>query len=260
MSRLKIAISPRFHARFQAAFGFRERTIQYLEQSMAHWVAAQGALPFMIPCLSADSELVASDLNPDDYARAMDGLVLQGGVDISPELYGEVRRPCVATTDLVRDRYELALIKAFHHHRKPILGICRGMQLLNVYFGGTLHQDLIEAGLAEFHLDLNREVQNLHSVRAIPGGLFAQFYKGPLTVNSLHHQGVKVLGSGLRAEVICETDQLVEAFSHTAHPCILGVQWHPEFHDLQGSQATTGLPILEHFLKCATESATTSSR
>src|SRR6218665_1045622 len=141
---LLIGISARILYDPPEGFEIKKKTVQYLEDSLAHLVTKRGGLIFMIPSLEMHSKLEKKDLDVHQYADVLDGLVLQGGVDISPTTYGEEPIEMMKTqkTDPIRDRYELKLLKAFVQKKKPVLGICRGFQLMNVFKGGTLFQDL----------------------------------------------------------------------------------------------------------------------
>ena len=122
--------------------GVWTKTLHYLEQSVAHWVLGGGALPMMVPAVDADSLIKRRDIDLSHYAESLDGLVLQGGNDVAPESYGENPLHPDWHGDRVRDRYEIALVQAFVQAGKPVFGICRGFQLLNVMYGGTLLQDI----------------------------------------------------------------------------------------------------------------------
>ena len=122
--------------------GVWTKTLHYLEQSVAHWVMRGGALPVMVPAVDADSIVKRSEIELAHYAEALDGLVLQGGNDLAPESYGETPLKPEWAGDRVRDRYEIALFEAFVRQGKPVFGICRGFQPLNVMHGGTLLQDI----------------------------------------------------------------------------------------------------------------------
>lgn len=168
-------------------------------------------------------------------AEACAGLVLPGGGDLEPWRYGQVN---TASRNLEpeRDAAELELIRRFCAAGKPILGICRGMQTINVAFGGTLRQDL------PGHLGSDGR-DRLHSVYTAPSGLGMLYGEGLVVVNSAHHQAVDRLGNGLRA-VQWAMDGTIEAIEHTDLP-ILGVQWHPE-----RLEYTVGGRIFQHFLMC----------
>lgn len=154
-------------------------------------------------------------------AQLSDGLYLPGGGDIEPLRYGEVPHPLCGKPEEGRDELEFTLGQAFLEAQKPILGICRGLQVLNVLLGGTLWQDIPDqAGLV--HPD-----NSVHRVKTEAGSLFRRLFGVEFPVNSYHHQAVKGLASSLVPEAWDESGRLIEAFSHKTLP-IWAVQWHPE--------------------------------
>lgn len=150
-----------------------------------------------------------------------DGLILCGGVDIHPRHYHEPVDGSVCI-DEARDQAEFALLQAYVEAGKPVFGICRGFQLINIYFGGTLHQDIPDAAC---HRN-GRDHYIAHSVTALDDSVVGKAYGTRFWVNSAHHQAVKDLGSGLRATAFWE-ETYIEAFEHTTLP-LFAVQWHPE--------------------------------
>lgn len=207
----------------------------------------------MIPTVETDSLVRRSDLSAHDYAATLNGLVLQGGADIDPATYGEPRGAELDVTDPVRDRFELDLVHAFIEYGKPVLGICRGMQLINVACGGTLHQDLTAASVtAHPHYLEDLYDEHTHALKFREHGWLEALYPDAANpqVNSIHHQGVKRLGGGLSIEAWSE-DGVVECIRAQAHPFVVGVQWHPEFHDERFPHLLPTEPLLDAFIAAA---------
>ena len=158
------------------------------------------------------------EFSPDQY----DGLLLPGGCDVTPARYGKEPIPQEITDD-DQDALQFDVLARFLGAEKPVLGICRGHQLLNVAFGGTLIQDLPGA---EKHRSLLSGEDNVHPVRAERDSFLYRIYGSGFRVNSSHHQGIDLPGKGLRA-VLHTEDGVTEAVEHDSLP-VWGVQWHPE--------------------------------
>jgi putative glutamine amidotransferase len=245
-----VGLSPRLLRAVPPELGFRGKTLQYLEQSVAHWVMSHGALTVMVPSLVRGGMVLDLPVDAADFAGRLDGLVLQGGADIHPSCYGCEPSGPTHSTDLVRDLFELDLLRAFVAAGKPVLGICRGMQLINVALGGTLHQDLVSCAVAsDPHHHPSAEEDYRHGLELVAGGWLCDLYDGHLRaqVNSIHHQGVDRLGDGLVVEARAP-DGVVEAIRSTRHPFVVGVQWHPEFHDGRDPQLMDRTPLMHAFL------------
>ena len=180
------------------------------------------------------------------YEDRFDGLILCGGVDVHPKYYGEPIDGSVNIDDK-RDSAEMELVRAFLAAGKPIFGICRGCQLLNIYFGGTLVQHL---PTFEGHTAETDGVYIPHAATAEPGSLLAEVYGTEFTVNSHHHQAVKDLAPGFRVTMRSADDGVVEAIEHETLP-IFAVQWHPERMSGRFSTDDTvdGVPILRKFVE-----------
>lgn len=251
---LLIGLSARIIHKTSDDFEIKGKTIQYLEQNLAHLVGQEGALVVMIPSLESHSILERSDLDVHKYAEALDGLVLQGGVDISPSLYGEEPIEVMSKhrQDPIRDRYEMKLLHAFVQRKKPVLGICRGFQLMNVYSGGTLFQDLpTQRPLEVDHYRSDLYDRLTHDVKFVKNGLLHRMYgKNEGKIVSIHHQGIKNLGDQLKVEAHSD-DGLIEAFSSQAYPFFVGVQWHPEFQQIDG--VLSAQPLVEAFIHACHE-------
>lgn len=183
---------------------------------------------------------VAEYLPKDD--GSYDALMLAGGNDIDPAIYGEEINGAV-NIDEDRDECDLALIESFISSGKPIMGICRGYQLLNAYFGGTLCQHI---PTTEIHTSTDTLVKT-HTVTA-EGGICRALYGGSFVVNSYHHQAIERLGDGL--VVTASADGMIEAIEHKTLK-IFGVQWHPErmIDNPEGSPLSDGKLLFEYFLK-----------
>lgn len=197
-----------------------------MNQRYSRAVAAAGGLPVMIPLLDEEDILRAI------YDR-LDGLLLPGGVDLDPATYGEAPLPTCGRLDPDRDRVELSLARWSREDGKPLFGLCRGLQIVNVALGGTLYQDIAAqrsdaikhdffptAGYSRDHL--------AHPVTVTAGTRLDAFVgSAPLRVNSMHHQAVKALAPELVSTAVAP-DGLVEAVESPDSHFLLGVQWHPE--------------------------------
>lgn len=177
--------------------------------------------------------LVASSDAPSiqDIFPLMDGLYLTGGEDIHPSFYGEEIAPHYdGVLDMPRDQLERELIIHAIEHDIPIFGICRGMQALNVFLGGSLYQDIAhEREDAIVHKSISVDHPFLtHPVSIVENSLLSNIMGGTeFTVNSMHHQGAKKLGKDLIATATA-SDGFIEAIELQSHPFVIGVQWHPE--------------------------------
>ena len=172
-------------------------------------------------------------IEPDDLDQAIekmlqcDGLLLSGGEDVDPNFYGQPVSEKCGEINLPRDEAELKMLDAFMKTGKPILGICRGEQLMTVYFGGTLHQDI--GHLAKScHYSFRRKNTGCHAVTPTPGTKLEKIMgQQAFTVNSLHHQAADFPGNQLIAAAVSD-DGIIEAVEHPDHRFCIGVQWHPE--------------------------------
>lgn len=179
-------------------------------------------------------DMVTAADRPEAMNREYDGVLFCGGEDVDPELYGERRRYDFVHVERGRDEFELALLDRAIENRLPILGICRGIQLINVKFGGTLYQDLktdprIAEELKADHKQPGDRSTATHGVTVTePDSEIAHVLAGSCRVNSLHHQAIKHIGHGLKKTAYSE-DGLVEAVEAAdTYPYLVAVQWHPE--------------------------------
>lgn len=250
---LKIGLSPRFLHNVPAELGFKGKKLQYLEQSIAHWLMTADALVFMLPSIEGGGLIRRGNIRIADYVAELDALVLQGGADVSPLTYGETPIRPEWGGDRIRDMYEIDLLQEFVSAGKPVLGICRGLQLINVAFGGTLYQDIVtqRAGTQTHHHNPNAFDQHFHHIAFVPDTGLARLYPGvrSVRVNSIHHQAVKVLGSDLAVEALSVPDDIIEAIRWEGPSYVRGVQWHPEFHDPSDPELLEGRPLLSEFLE-----------
>jgi putative glutamine amidotransferase len=232
--------------------GVFTKTLHYLEQSVAHWVLSGHAMAVMIPAVTKDSIVQRSEMDLHDYAAALDGLVLQGGNDVAPECYGEQPLQPEWAGDIVRDRYEIELIDAFATAGKPVFGICRGLQLINVMFGGSLYQDLAtQQPASRAHRELGKYERHYHEVELVAGSRLASLYPGlkRATTNSIHHQAIKTLAPEFTVEARCPEDGTIEAIRRRGEGYVAAVQWHPEFHEPGSVETFDDSAMLEDFLE-----------
>ena len=256
--RLKIGLSACFQHADPSRSLFTNKTLQYVEQSIAHWLMSAGAMVVMVPCPTG--ETARGDTKLSHYAEWLDGVVMHGGADVWPGSYGEVPLREAWVGDRIRDLYDLALVEAFEQAGKPIFGVCRGLQLINVAFGGTLFQDIeTQHPNALRHRDPVSYDQNFHDIELVEGTRLSQMYPGVAhaRVNSIHHQGIKDLAPGFEVEAWSYPDRVPEAIRRVGKGDVRGnhrgyiaaTQWHPEFHR-QGSTVSTvdDTAILDDFM------------
>ncbi len=200
-----------------------EETVTMAPRSYATAVQRAGAIALLLP---PDESLLT---DPSPLLERLDGLILAGGSDIDPASYGEEPHPQIQTTWPERDAFEIAMCRGALDRGMPVLGICRGMQLLNVALGGTLHQHLPDVVGHTEHMHTPGAFGD-HEVRLKPGSLAARAAGGEmLSVKSHHHQGVDRLGEGLIATGWAVEDETIEAVEFPDRSdYALGVVWHPE--------------------------------
>ena len=223
---LRIGVSACFfHADPDRAL-FKGKTLVYAEESMLEYVMREGAFPLMLP-------RIYEALDVRRVVDQIDGLLLQGGTDVSPLSYGEAPMRPEWSGDKARDDYEIALIKECVSQKIPIYGICRGAQILNVAMGGTMYQDVETqnpGALVHRKWEVYDELE--HEVEIYAGTHLASLYgTGPgLRINSIHHQAIKDVAPGFKVEAISPKDGIIEAIRMESEGAYtVGVQWHPEF-------------------------------
>lgn len=199
-----------------------------MSQAYVRALTAAGAVPWLVPSPPGDEDAVRAV-----YER-LDGVFLAGGVDVDPAAYGEERRPVCDRPDTARDWTELTLVRWAAADGKPVFGVCRGMQAINVACGGSLYQDVAEQHPRAIKHDYFGPSATwprdhlAHAVRVEPGSRLGRLLGAErVEVNSLHHQGVKRLAPALVATAFAP-DGLIEGIERPGESFLVGVQWHPE--------------------------------
>jgi len=199
---------------------FREVRRDFTNEAYTSALVAAGALPIVLPSLLSEVE---------GLLALCDGILLPGGFDIDPDLYGEDRSPLCEKVERDSDLFQLKVLGSAHEKGIPVLGICKGCQMINIYYGGTLYQDLSLSGeRGTIHAQGKNDDPLFHTVTLLnESRLHRLFSCTTLEVNSFHHQGIAKLGRGLRATALCD-DGFIEAIERSEGPWCIGVQWHPE--------------------------------
>ncbi|CCB86448.1 putative glutamine amidotransferase-like protein yvdE [Parachlamydia acanthamoebae UV-7] len=194
----------------------------YVNCSYIDVIIQAGGIPLMLPFVE-NEEIVREQMNQ------IDGLILSGGIDVNPLLYGEQPHPMIGTIFPRRDTHELHLVRIAQETNKPILGICRGLQLLNVAFGGTLYQDIphmVNTGIQ--HCQKAQKHVPTHQVDLMSGTILEEIFEtSSLLTNSIHHQAIKELANGFTVNAKTK-DGMIEGIEKNDGHFMLGVQWHPE--------------------------------
>lgn len=209
-----------------------------LNSSYVDAVRKAGGIPIILP--------IANDENIKEYGSIIDGLLLVGGRDVNPKLYDEEIIDGTSPVLIEKDNSDILYLKEMLERKKPIFGICRGMQILNIVLGGTLYQDLRLFNEEKVeHFELKKPFEDIHSILIKENSVLDNIMGKKVFVNSIHHQSIKRLGKDL--VVIAEAeDGTIEAIENKEKN-ILGVQWHPEL--LVKSERDEMLEIFEEFIK-----------
>lgn len=193
--------------------------IFFVHQDYIEAIKRAGGIPFLLPIVSLD--------DIEKQLEVIDGLMIIGGGDVNPLLYHQNPRQKLGETDYLRDCYEINLIQRATYHKIPTLGICRGIQVINIAFHGTLFQDLSYAPQEVFlHAQKERREYASHLIHIKKNSFLYPIFQEKTKVNSFHHQAIDHLGDGLRI-VAYSDDHVIEAIEHDFLP-IWGVQFHPE--------------------------------
>ncbi len=207
-------------------FGEETQTAYFaVRETYPRAIAAAGGAALILPPMADEAQIAA-------LLGVLDGLLFTGGTDIDPARYNADRHPATQQPDLERDASEIALVHAAMARDIPVLGICRGMQIINVALGGTLYQDLAaEYGAAQSAKDLPPHPHGswkslVHDIRVAPDSRLGAILGTTHAVNSLHHQGIRTAGRGLR--VVAQAEDGVPEGLEDDHQRILAVQFHPE--------------------------------
>lgn len=195
--------------------------VNFSPRNISKAITMAGGIPVIIP--------VNEPRLAEKYADIVDGLILAGGEDVSPALYGEDARRTIRATYPKRDEAEVAITEKIIDQAKPVLGICRGLQLLNVIFGGTLYQDLSEnEKVFVKHIQETPSNHPIHTVKIEENSYMASFLSEELFVNSFHHQIIRDLGAdliigGTSSDGVIEAIEIIEK-----NISVVAIQWHPE--------------------------------
>lgn len=193
----------------------------YVNKDYVEAILNAGGIPFIIP-ISSDLEVIKSQI------ELIDGLILSGGHDVYPLNYGEEPDPKIGGVFPERDEFDFNLLKFAKEKNIPVLGICRGLQIINTYEGGTLYQDNSYKGKVLKHSQNEKPSLKTHTVEIDKNSkLFEIFEKETFLINSFHHQSVKDVAPTLKG-VAYAKDGIVEAIEHKEYDFLIGVQWHPE--------------------------------
>lgn len=223
-----IGISSNFFPAEDRRF-YKHKELEYADANMASAVEDAGGFPLMLFRGGVVDEEALRERARLTIGRVR-GLVLTGGTDVSPTSYGEQPLDPAWAGDAVRDTWEIALYHEALKQGRPILGICRGCQLINVAEGGTLWQDLVTIKGSEVHRSQEEYDHLEHAISLVPGSELEELFgDAPRIVNTVHHQAARRLGAAL-TQVASSPDDVTEAVRRTEEgPWVLGVQFHPEW-------------------------------
>jgi len=232
--------------------GLKDRFNEAVPRGYTEGVEGASGLPVLLP--NSDDVALAAD-----YVARVDGLLLTGGDDVHPRYYGEPPHPKIDLVDERRDAFEIALLRAARERGMPVLGICRGIQIMNVALGGDLFQDIpSQAESTVGHAQKTLREGPWHEIEIRAGTRLAEVLGEPrIAVNSYHHQACRRIAPGLSVTATT-ADGLAEAVEDPGHPFFLAVQWHPEV--LEGGNASSTKRLFAAFVAAAREFRLLSSK
>lgn len=220
MKMKKIGITTNFN--FDTKQNFERYRYSLVSTCPIQAVADAGGIPFTIPIYTC------SDTQLTEQVQTFDGLILTGGQDVNPKLWGDEPRQALGQMNGERDRFELRLLKIATELQKPILAICRGAQILNVFFGGTLYQDIVtEADAKLAHVQKAAFDEVTHKVQIDSASTTHSIFGDEIWVNSFHHMAVKTLAKPFTCTGR-SSDGIIEMYESFTGAFMLGIQWHPE--------------------------------
>ncbi len=212
----------------------------FISEKFINCVEYAGGIPLILAHVN-DMEDVKAQID------VCDGVMLCGGMDIHPIYYGEEPHHNLGFVNSKEDEYQIKIARLALNLHKPVLGICRGHQLLNVVCGGTLYQDLTEILSPTIkHDQISKRYEPYHSITISKSSKLEKFLGSSTVVNSLHHQCIKELGTGLRA-IAHSNDGVIEAIEMPDRDFVLGMQWHPEEMAMHGDENM--LNVFKEFIK-----------
>lgn len=227
---------------------YSHSVIESLGNDYVESVIKAGGIPIILPILS-DEESIRRQI------ELLDGIILSGGIDINPLLYNEEPSPKLGYIFPDKDNFDILIAKIACELNKPILAICRGHQILNVAFGGTLYQDLSEIeGCYIKHQQQSKDGAVTHTVDIIEGSILHSILGNSIISNSFHHQAIKDLATGFIATAYSK-DNIIEAIEKTGDQFVVGVQFHPEI--MTAYNNINALKIFEAFITASSNSIST---
>lgn len=194
-----------------------------------------GGVPIILPNIEGDAI--------DCIVQLLDGLLLTGGGDIDPTLFNEEPHQNLGSITPERDEFEIAVIEKMLKLNKPILGICRGMQILNIAIGGDMYQDIYMQSQSNLlqHTQLAPRTHASHFVKVLKGSMLSDIVQlEKIKVNSFHHQAVREIPNNFKTCAVA-SDGIIEAFESTVHSFVMGLQWHPECLLAKNDLASTAI-------------------